>query len=60
MWPRIVESKFMRANSNAAAVLAADAAPTLHHDEPTGAGCFSLGYVVTYVGNWMTGRVLTK
>ena len=30
-------------------VLAAEAALTLHHDEPTGAGCFSLGYVVTYV-----------
>ena len=41
--------KMYVANFNAAAVRAAETAPTLHHDEPTGAGCFSLGYVVTYV-----------
>ena len=50
MWPRIVETEYMRAEILLQQqVLAAEAALTLHHDEPTGAGCFSLGYVVTYV-----------
>ena len=44
LWPRIVETKFMRAEILLQQqALAAEEALTLHHDEPTGAGVFGLG-----------------